>query len=147
MARFSIKDLAQWLYNTACEYVNNPKLFEDGVVYYRDLGNGVTAVLCWSDHDDYAYEFPNPFMRPTMKGFEFTGAYCLECSLHETRPLSEWGDLPCDWPYWDSHMPGAEEFGCEGAFSLSQSDWDDKMRTMAKALSARRTQFRKYYKT
>lgn len=147
--RFSIKELREWLYETATQ-MRNDDSFNTGTVYYKNLGCGVTVVMCWSETPDFEYELGHPFMRPDKTrmccGKEIMTAYGLEVSLRETEPVSSWGNLPSDWLYWDSHLPNAEQ-GLEGSISLNQCDLDDKMSNMAHYLSAERTQFRKYHKT
>lgn len=75
-------------------------------------------------------------------------AYNLEIALRITEPISSWGNLPSDWLLWDTYMPWAKSEGLEGAFSFSQADIDDKMKSMAETISKRRTEYckrNKYY--
>lgn len=58
--RFSSKELAEWIYKTAHEALEDKDM---AVVYYKLVGGGLAVVLAWSSSSDYQYEKDNPFMQ------------------------------------------------------------------------------------
>lgn len=151
MKRFSVKELRQWIMETATKAIEGDS-FQTGTVFYKILPGGVSAVISWSEYGDYQYEKNNPFQRfskiEICCGQPTECAYNLEIALRITEPVSSWGNLPSDWLLWDTYMPWAKSEGLEGAFSFSQADIDDGMKSMAEIMSKRRTEYckrNKYY--
>lgn len=118
MKRFSVKELRQWIMETATEAIQGDS-FKTGTVFYKTLPGGVSAVISWSEYGDYEYEKDNPFQRfnkvDMCCGQPTEFAYNLEIALRITEPISSWGNLPSDWLLWDTYMPWAKSEGLEGA--------------------------------
>lgn len=55
MKRFSVKELRQWIMETATEAIQGDS-FKTGTVFYKTLPGGVSAVISWSEYGDYEYE-------------------------------------------------------------------------------------------
>ncbi len=144
--RFSIKELREWLFDTANEMVNNDSL-KTGTCYYHNVGNWLCVVMCWSEYDDIEFLPENKYMKSSGErkdfpnGEEYEHAYQLEVSLRIREPISEWGNLPSDFKY----AVGDDYNGYEGGLGLDTVDFDDKMKSMAHYLSKERTELIKEY--
>lgn len=108
MKRFSVKELRQWIMETATKAIEGDS-FQTGTVFYKILPGGVSAVISWSEYGDYQYEKNNPFQRfskiEICCGQPTECAYNLEIALRITEPVSSWGNLPSDWlGYYGTHI-------------------------------------------
>lgn len=132
--RFSSKELAEWIYKTAHEALEDKGF---GTIYYKLVGGGLAIVLSWSNGDDYQYDKDNPFIRPTSMREEWIGepymkAYCLEVSLR----IAHSSYFVDDWEFASVSSEG----DVDGETSLSASDEKDKCRYTAAWLSKIRTE-------
>lgn len=144
--RFSIKELREWLFDTAEKMINNDSL-QTGACYYNNVGSWLCVVMCWSEYDDIDYDPDCRYMKSTGKRSDFPGckeyehACQLEVSLRIREPISSWGNLPSDFKY----AVGDDDNGYEGGLGLGTSDFNDKMSSMAHYLSQERTELIKQY--
>lgn len=139
--RFSVKELQEWLFDTANEMVSDNSL-KEGTCYYRNVGLWLCIVMCWSEYDDMEYTANAKYMKSSgvrkdfPNGEEYEHAYQLEVSLRIREPISSWGNLPSDFKY------AVDE---EGGLGLGDGDFEDKMKSMASYLSKERTQLIKRF--
>lgn len=139
--RFSVKELQQWLFDTADTMINDNSI-KDGTCYYHNVGSWLCVVMCWSEYDDIEYLPDCVYMKSSGKckdfpnGDEYEHAYQLEVSLRIREPISSWGNLPSDFKY----AVGDDYNGYEGGLSLSNQDFADKMKSMARYISKERTE-------
>lgn len=144
--RFSVKELQNWLFDTANTMINGDSL-ETGTCYYNNVGAWLCVVMCWSEYDDIEFSPDCKYMKSAgrrkdyPKGEEYEHAYQLEVSLRIREPISSWGNLPSDFKY----AVGDDENGYEGGIGLDNVDFDDKMNSMARYLSKERTELIKRY--
>lgn len=140
--RFSVKELQQWLFDTAETMLTDNSLC-DGACYYHNVCSWLCVVMCWSEYDDLDYVSECRYMQSSGRrkdypnGEEYEHAYQLEVSLRVREPISSWGDLPSDFQY------AVDE---EGGLGLCNEDFADKMKSMARYLSKERTELIKKYK-
>lgn len=64
MKRFSVKELRQWIMETATEAIQGDS-FKTGTVFYKTLPGGVSAVISWSEYGDY-WECDGPHEKDNM---------------------------------------------------------------------------------
>lgn len=144
--RFSVKELREWLFDTA-EAMLEDNSMDDGTCYYKNVGSWLCVVMCWSEYDDMEFIPDLRYMKSSGKRKdlpsceEYEHARQLEVSLRVREPISEWGNLPSDFKY----AIGDDKNGYEGGLGLDNSDYADKMKSMARYISSERTELIKRY--